>query len=131
MTSVEPFPLKKSRNLPPRDPHIVAMASKACSHTPDVPNLTSDAKQIAAEIVFAELHAKAMLMPMGAEVSDHQREEQLRKDLRDIRDSIENDPAKQKQIQQTYGIPVLPLLMFLSSLFSIVKFLRQWLRGEI
>lgn len=130
MTAVEPFPLR-GRNLPPRDPQIVAMASNACRHLSDVPGLTSDAKQVAAEIVFAELHAKAMLMPMGAEVSDHEREKRLRKDLEDIRESIENDSEKQKRIRETYGIPVLPLLMFLSSFFSIVKFIRQWLRGEI
>lgn len=131
MSSVEPFPLKKSRNLPPRDPHIVAMASKACAHTSDVPGLTSDAKQIAAEIVFAELHAKAMTMPMGAAVSQHEQEQQLRRDLLEVKEAIENDSEKQKQIRQAYGIDPLSVLMIISSLFSIVKFIRQWLRGEI
>lgn len=131
MSSVEPFPLKNSRNLPPRDPHIVAMASKACSHTPDVPNLTSDAKQVAAEIVFAELHALAIKKPMGASVSDHEHEQQIRRDLLEVKEAIENDSEKQKQIRQAYGIDPLSVLMIISSLFSIIKFIRQWLRGEI
>jgi len=131
MSSVEPFPLKKSRNLPPRDPHIVAMASKACSHTPDVPNLTSDAKQIAAEIVFAELHALAIKKPMGAAVSDHEHEQQIRRDLREVKEAIENDKEKQKQIRQAYGIDPVTIFTLISGLFSIVRFIRQWLRGEI
>ena len=131
MTAVERFPLNKGRNLPPRDPHIVAMASKAARQIGDVPGLTSDAKQVAAEIVFAELHALAIKRPMGAAVSDDEHERQIRRDLREVKESVENDSEKQKQIKETYGIPVLPLLMFISSLFSIVRFVRQWFRGEI
>lgn len=130
MTAVEPFPLR-GRNLPPRDPQIVAMASNACRHLSDVPGLTSDAKQVAAEIVFSELHALAIKRPMGAAVSDDEHERQIRRDLREVKESIENDSEKQKQIKQTYGIDPVSIIMILSSLFSIVKFIRQWLRGEI
>lgn len=131
MTAVENYPLNKGRNLPPRDPKIVAMASYACRHLSDVPGLSADAKQVAAEIVFAELHALAIKRPMGAAVSDDEHERQIRRDLREVKESIENDSEKQKQIKQTYGIDPVSIIMILSSLFSIVKFIRQWLRGEI
>ena len=123
--STESFPLADAHKGPMT---IDQCARNACMTIGTVPGLeVDDDKQRAAKWVFEQLHEWCAMKPMGAPMSGTQQEEQMRRGLHAVANKAHNT-AKNGQV---CGLPVLAIIGLISSLFSIVRFIRQWLRGEI
>lgn len=81
----------------------------------------------AAAAVFRELHEWSLAhLPIGASavVTD----KYVRKGLAAVRAKIAG--KSDEECRQTYGVPILFILSFIPTLFSIVSWIVRWWRGE-
>lgn len=117
------FPL--SANTP--SPNFATAASDACLQMGEIPGMSAEDQHRGAQLVFEELHLWASThVPMGAAMDERSHETLIRTGINAVRNKLSKDPSR----AQAYGIDPISLITLISAMFSIVGWIRKWMRGE-